>query len=621
MNKKPDKRLSPWTWIPSLYFAEGLPYAVVIILSVVFYKRMGISNTDIALYTSWLYLPWVIKPLWSPVVDILRTKRFWIVTMQLLIGAGLGGVILSIPLPAFFQFTLGFLWLLAFSSATHDIAIDGFYMLGLSKHDQTWFVGVRSTFYRLSILGVQGILIIFAGYIESHTGLPSLNVDVIATPQANLGNLLNIDSLNRSPLPGEPRIVCEPKTLYINPVPRSKSKIDSIITMAKQWNSPPERNMTTGIKTANINTAEPSWWQKTVVIQLEEFLKKQFGQSTEITAKDMVGNIGLLSIRLSNKPEPGKEIVVNLGRDSGDKSIALVEGNRMIFTEGNWNRPYLIVIQLDPKLKTETSAVFQARSGNIPLAWSMTFLILTGLFIIFFVYHKFILPYPGQDKAIVADDSGNIFRNSIAVFIEFFSKKQIILIISFILLYRFGEAQLVKIAPLFMLDWIEVGGLGLTTSQYGFIYGTLGVIALTLGGLLGGFVAARQGLKFWILWMALAMKLPDLVYVYLSYIQPDSYSLIAICVAFEQFGYGFGFTAFMLYMITVAEGKHKTAHYAICTGFMALGMMIPGMFSGWLQEQIGYEHFFIWVLLCTIPGLLLIKFLAIDPEFGKKKEK
>ena len=418
---------STWAWVPSLYYAEGLPYAFVMIVSVVMYKNMGFSNTDIALYTSWLYLPWVIKPLWSPIVDILRTKRFWIVAMQLLIGAGLAGVALSIPASNAFRYTLVFFWLMAFSSATHDIAVDGFYMLGLSSHDQAWFIGIRNSFYRFAILTGQGLLVILAGQLEDWTG--------------------------------------------------------------------------------------------------------------------------------------------------------------------------------------ETTT-----------AWSMIFGMLAVLFIGFSFYHKWKLPYPNSDKSHLDPNFEEAIQNFFQVFLSYFKKPQIILVIIFILLYRFGEAQLVKIAPLFMLDAIETGGLGLSTSQYGFIYGTLGMIMLTLGGITGGFFAARHGLKSWIIWMALAMKLPDLVYVYMAYAQPDNYYLISTFVAIEQFGYGFGFTAYLLFMMMISEGEHKTAHYAICTGLMALGMMLPGMFSGALQESIGYQHFFNWVMVATIPGLIMIKFIKIDPQFGIKKD-
>ena len=411
-----------WSWVPSLYYAEGLPYAFVMIVSVVMYKKLNISNTEIALYTSWLYLPWVIKPLWSPFVEIFKTKRFWIIFMQLLIGTGLAGIALTIPSSNMFKYTLAFFWLIAFSSSTHDIAADGFYMLGLSSHDQAWFIGIRNTFYRFAILTGQGLLVILAGQLEN---------------------------------------------IY-----------------------------------------------------------------------------------------------------------------------------------------------------NDVFAWSIIFAGLSFLFILFAFYHKWALPKPTEDNELSRLTIKKIIPNIVNVFISYFKKPQIIIAVCFILIYRFGEAQLVKIAPLFMLDSIEMGGLGLTTSEYGFIYGTLGMIMLTLGGIFGGLLAAKHGLKYWIIWMALAMKLPDIVYVYMAYTQPDNFYLIGSFVAIEQFGYGFGFTAYLLYMMMLSEGEHKTAHYAICTGFMALGMMIPGMFSGLLQETIGYRYFFIWVLVATIPGLILIKYIKIDSKFG-----
>lgn len=417
---------NPWSWVPSLYFAEGLPYAMVMIVSVIMYKNLGFTNTDIALYTSWLYLPWVIKPLWSPVVDILRTKRFWIGTMQIFIGAGLAGVAFTIPTSDPLKYTMAFLWLMAFSSATHDIAADGFYMHALSSHEQAWMIGIRNTFYRFAILFGQGLLVMIAGKLEIWT-------------------------------------------------------------------------------------------------------------------------------------------------------------------------------------------------GNATTAWSVTFGLLGGLFIIFSIYHHWMLPLPKSDQPHPNPSLLETVRNFINVFISFFKKPKMGIVIIFILLYRFGEAQLVKIAPLFMLDSIEAGGLGLTTIELGFASGTIGTIMLTIGGIMGGFFAAKHGLKVWIIWMALAMKLPDIVYVFMAGTQPESYLLINIFIAIEQFGYGFGFTAYLLFMMMVSDGKNKTAHYAICTGFMALGMMIPGMFSGALQESIGYYHFFIWVMVATIPGLILIKFLPIDSNFGKKE--
>lgn len=417
-----------WLWIPSLYFAEGVPYVIVMTVSVIMYKRLDISNTDIALYTSWLYLPWVIKPLWSPIVDILKTKRYWIVLMQLVIGAGLAGVALTIPADNFFQYSLAFLWLIAFSSATHDISADGFYMIGLTKHDQAFFVGIRSTFYRIAMIFGQGLLVIVAGYFE----------------------------------------------------------------------------------------------------------------------------------------------------------------------------------ELHPE--------------NLSWAWSITFFILAGMFLILTLYHKFMLPYSKEDVPASADNKA-LIKEFVNTFVLFFKKKNIGIIIAFLLLYRLGESQLVKLASPFLLDAKEAGGLALSTTEVGFVYGTVGILALTLGGLLGGFLASKHGLKYWLWWMLIAINLPNAVYIYLAFTLPDSVFIVNLCVAVEQFGYGFGFTAYMLYMIYVADGKHKTAHFAIATGFMALGMMIPGMFSGWIEDMIGYQSFFIWVLIATIPAFLIAKFVEIDPEFGKKTEK
>jgi PAT family beta-lactamase induction signal transducer AmpG len=427
-NQKSEKTRSPWFWVPSLYYAEGIPYVVAMTVSVIMYKRLGISNTDIALYTSWLYLPWVIKPLWSPVVEIFRTRRFWIYAMQFIVGAALASVALTIPGPGFFKITLMFFWLMAFSSATHDIAADGFYILGLDTHDQAWFIGIRNTFYRLASLTGQGLLVILAGRLETVT-------------------------------------------------------------------------------------------------------------------------------------------------------------------------------------------------GNVQHAWSIVFAILAALFAIFAIYHLFILPRPEKDVPGKASaDVAHFFADSAKVFGAFFAKKGIVPAILFLMLYRLGESQLLKLAAPFMLDERSKGGLALGTEKIGFIYGTLGVIMLLAGGILGGIAASTHGLKKWLWWMALAINVPDLVYVYLSMAMPDNFYVISGCVALEQLGYGFGFSAFMLFMVYFAEdSEYKTAHYAIMTGFMALGMMLPGMVSGKIQELLGYPHFFIWVCICTIPGFIALKFLHIDPEFGKRK--
>ncbi len=270
-------------------------------------------------------------------------------------------------------------------------------------------------------------------------------------------------------------------------------------------------------------------------------------------------------------------------------------------------------------LKRKHSTSFKAISGDIPWAWSMTFLILTGLFIVFFIYHYFILPYPVSDGPAIKDGVRSVGKEFFGTFSLFFKKKEILFIIAFLLIYRFGEAQLVKLAAPFLLDQREVGGLALTLGEVGIVYGTVGIIALTLGGIVGGFLASRDGLKKWIWWMFAAINIPHVLYIYLAFAQPESLLIINLCVAGEQFGYGFGFTAYMLYMIYVSEGEFKTSHYAICTGFMALSMMIPGIFAGMIQEALGYPHFFVWILITMIPGFFVTKMLKINPEFGKKK--
>jgi MFS transporter, PAT family, beta-lactamase induction signal transducer AmpG len=230
-------------------------------------------------------------------------------------------------------------------------------------------------------------------------------------------------------------------------------------------------------------------------------------------------------------------------------------------------------------------------------------------------------PRPVSDVRREARSVKQVLSDFLDTFITFFKKEGIVLSLVFILVFRLGEAQLVKMASPFLLDGRDVGGLGLSTSNIGFIYGTAGIIALTLGGIAGGIAVSRNGLKYWMLPMVFAMNLPNLMYVFLAFAQPQSLWIITGSVVIEQFGYGFGFTAFMLYMIYISQGQHKTAHYALCTGFMALGMMLPGMISGWVQEMIGYRNFFIYVMICTIPGFIIINYLRYDAQFGTKTDK
>src|SRR5690554_1841805 len=609
---------SPWSWIPTLYFAEGLPYVAVMIVSVIMYKRFGLSNTDIALYTSWLYLPWVIKPFWSPFVDILQTKRWWIVAMQLLIGAGLAGIAFTLPTPFYLQASLAFFWLMAFSSATHDIAADGFYMLALDDSQQSFFVGIRSTFCRLAMITGQGLLIILAGGLEIMTGLEPVNIQVSASN--TIQNVITIDSLPQPETSNDAlafQLYPENLILTTNSIPT-----DSFNTIKKNVQ---DNNILNGFITPESENAQEakkkSLWSEKVSEPFGVYIRDTFGEKrAREKVSETTGNAGIVTIRLNKAPETGKEIVLNTTFSNGNQNFSLIEGERLVFNADNWDKPAYAVVQVNPRLEEEATATFKGASGNIPLSWSITFFVMAGLFIAFMVYHRFLLPRPAEDSGkeahtprMVLIEFGNTFKS-------FFTKKGIGLAIAFILLYRLAEAMLVKLASPFLLDAREIGGLGLNTQEVGLVYGTVGVISLTLGGIIGGVVASRNGLKHWIWPMALAITLPNAAYLLLSLYQPDNFFWVNVAVAIEQFGYGFGFTAYMLYLIYFSQGEHKTAHYSICTGFMALGMMIPGMAAGWIQEHLGYEHFFVFIMIITIPTLILIPFMKVDREFGKARK-
>lgn len=610
------KHRNPWAWVPTLYFAEGIPYVVAMTISVIMFKRLGISNADIAFYTGWLYLPWVIKPLWSPVVDLLKTKRWWIVVMQLIIGAGLGGVALAIPLPGFFKITLIFMWLLAFSSATHDISADGFYMLGLDEHQQTYFVGIRSTFYRFAMITGQGLLIILAGFFETATGLPPVEINVKA--KATIIHQITLPEIDQTALAhsGNSFFATFPNEVVISTQNIAKQQLDSIRKLVTEY------NISLGFVSSSQpeNAKEASLWTKYISLPLKKFLQKHFQKEEAWQAgNSAVGNVAIVAVKLTEKPQADKEMILNMKWQKGDKSLQLLEGERLAFTAQNWEQPAYMLIQADPNLTKATETSFKGTSGNIHLAWSITFMILAAMFVLFSFYHRFMLPCPSSDRKRAQDDE-NLFKAFFKTFASFFKRKEIWVILSFLMFYRLGEAQLVKMASPFMLDPRQLGGLGLTTGDVGLIYGTFGILALTAGGILGGLAASRNGFRYWLWCMVLAINVPHLAYVYMAYAQPTNYLIISLCAAIEQFSYGFGFTAYMLYMIYISEGEHKTAHFAIATGFMALGMMLPGMFSGWLQEIVGYKYFFTWVMLCMIPGMIPVFFLKVNPGFGIKKK-
>ncbi len=614
---------SPWAWIPSLYLAEGLPYVAVMTISVVMYKRMGVSNTDIALYTSWLYLPWVIKPFWSPFVDLLKTKRWWIVSMQILIGAAFAGIAFMIPVPFFFQATLAFFWLLAFSSATHDIAADGFYMIALDSNTQAKFVGIRSTFYRIATIMGQGVLIILAGFLESATGMEPVILNIHANPEYSQTTMFVDISKDIHAKYDDLHFIVENTDLEIGTFGIEKDELQVFLSEIDKLNA------SNGFIALNeevpFNSAQgptkQSWWSSYISQPLGNWIKTYFGEQRDISVEsEFAGNVGAVAIQLSKQPDADKEIVLNTNMHRGNKSITLIKGERFVFNKHNWNKPAYLVFQLDPKLNTATSTEFKGLSGNITFAWSISFAILAALFILFGIYHKFSLPKTEVETLTANITVQNIMSDFLQTFVSFFKKPGVGTAIFFMLTFRFSEAQALKLITPFLLDSRDVGGLGLTTGDVGIVYGTVGIIALTIGGILGGLAAAKDGLKKWLWPMALSVLLPTAVFVYLSYFQVENMWLINLSVAFEQFGYGFGFTAYMLYMIYFSEGKQKTAHYALCTGFMALGMMIPGMFAGWMQELLGYNHFFVWVMICSIIPIIAVSLLKVDPSYGKSKQ-
>ena len=438
------KSINPWLWVPTLYFLQGIPYFLVNNISMVMFNQMGVPNGEMSFFTTLLYFPWALKFLWAPFVDLIRTKRWWFLTMQFLMLGLAVLTIFSIPQPdpatiaamgtevkLFMGVLIAFI-VMAFASATHDIAADGFYMLALSSGVQAEMIGWRSVFYRLSNVFCNSVLIAIPGIIYDWT---------------------------------------------------------------------------------------------------------------------------------------------------------IKQGEQ-----------------------------------NMPLAWKVTMVITAVIFALMAVWHMFFTPRPDADKPNAETSVKDIISGFGKAFATYFTKPGLWVAILFMLLYRLPEGFLMKMIYPFLLGARETGGLGLTMQELGVVYGAIGVIFLLLGGILGGFYISRVGLKkaFW--WMALAMTLPCLSFVYLSMYLPENMVYIGIALAIEQFGYGFGFTAYMMYMMFFSEGEFKTSHYAICTSFMALSMILPGLVAGYIQEAIGYQNFFWMVIACSV-GTILATFLArrkVNPNYGKK---
>ena len=481
MNTQSTSRKKPLLWIPSLYLCEALPYVAVMTISTITYKRLGISNTDIALYTGWLYLPWVIKPFWSPFVDLFKTKRWWIIVMQLLIAIGFAGIAFSLPTSHFFQLTLAAFWLVAFTSATHDIVADGFYMHALDNQEQSFYVGIRSTFYRIATVAGQGLLVILAGLIEMKSGLEPARFQVDATPTC-------IQIVN---LPSEAQ-----DTHHFSFVPLEiKDSTISLPDYVKQQNVlngfVASEQEVAAVEVTNVG-AFAQWWQRTSD-DFTEWLRRVFGEVKEeqLEASAMQVRQQVVGITLSEPPATERSIVLNMSFRKGDQSISInSSATRFEFTNNNWNRQALALVSVDPKLKGETSATFEGLSGNIPFSWLVVFVALSVFFFLSSVYHYFILPKPASDHPAKDVSTSTIARDFVKIFRTFFTKQNALVAILFMLLYRLPEAQLVKLINPFMLDSIDKGGLGLTTGEVGFVYGTVGIIGLTIGGILGGMVVA-----------------------------------------------------------------------------------------------------------------------------------
>jgi PAT family beta-lactamase induction signal transducer AmpG len=426
------KRVNPWFFIPTLYFTEGIPFIIVNQLSIALLKSLGVSNAVIG-YTNLLYLPWAIKFLWGPIVDSRSTKRSWLLSMQLTITVLFGFAAITLGIQSTILPFIALLFVIAFASATHDIAIDGYYLYALNKKDQALFTGIRSAFYRVAMIFSGGVLVFLAGEVGT------------------------------------------------------------------------------------------------------KYNDTRFG-------------------------------------------------------------------------------------------WEVAFIVAFVIFLVFRIYHGFMLPKveePRKGKSIIDLP----FKET---FIDYFRQDGIGVIIAFILLYRFGEALLVRMAQPFLMDKYAAGGLNISVSEIGIIYGTFGIVALVIGGILGGWIIKRYGLRRTIFPLALAMNACNILYAILAIAQPHShipvdlfglsfnfYPLVQSFVIIEQFGYGLGFTAFMVFLLYTSKGQYKTSHYAISTGLMAVGMIVPGAVSGVLQESVGYFWLFVISTIVTIPGLFLIKYLPV-PESKKE---
>lgn len=584
-----EKSRSGWLWVPTLFFTEGIPFIIVTIVSSIMYKRLGVANSEIAFYTSWFYLPWVLKPLWSPLIDSLGIKRNWILTTQFLIGIAFAGIAIVILIPDSFQFSILIFWIISFIAATHDIAADGFYMLGLKESHQSFFVGLRISFQKIALLTLSGLVILLVGQIENIMTISPAEFKVVANPKKFFEETIKVESIDVKPQTGGLKLIANPSYLEISTKPKTRDQINFYVSFAR-----------------NMNT-------------MNGFTNEFFAQPDTSGINDLVGNVGIVKFYRSKQPSNDKEYLVSVDFAEGEEKFKVIEGKKLKFTSRNWNKPAFAVIQLDSSLSKKSVAVFIARIEKFPLAWSIAFGVLSAIFFLLTIYHKIVLPIVAKDDSLLNKKSTTVGKEFYRSFARFFEKKKIILIILFLLFYFLGRAQANKIVPLFLLDSKNLSGLGLSSSEFGLINGIVTNIFIVLGSLIGGFLIYKKGLKYWTTAFLILSNIPLLVHVYLSWFLPSNFGIISSCIALDSFGYGLGLSFIFMYMIFVSEGEYRTSHFAIAFGFMSLGLMFASMISGFIQQAFGYKIFFIWVVVSTIPAFIIIKFIPLEFGFGKKK--
>lgn len=408
-NKTSDKEIRrPWSWVPSLSFADGLPLVAVMAVSLIFYKQMGLSNAAITFYTSWMYLPWILKPIWSPFIDLVKTKRWWVLTTEVLLGAAFGGVAFTVPTSFWLQGTLFFFWVAAFTGASHCVAADGYYLLALNERQQAWFMGLRQMGDRLATIVGQGVLVMVAGNLQ---------------------------------------------------------------------------------------------------------------------------------------------------------------------------------------------VIFR---GSISYSWSLTFYGLAGIFLVLWLWHSQAMPFARDDRSRPVVSACSILRGFALTFRSFLDKPNIVLALCFIFLFRLPEALLSKVSPLFLIDSAHNGGLGLAPQEYGLVQGTVGMMGIIIGSIVGGIAVSRNGLRQWLYPMAIAYSLPPAIYIFLAYVLPGSLAMVSVTVFVEQAGMGFGITAYMMFLIYYNRGEFRTSHYAIASALTTLSLMLPGLVAGGLEEALGYRKFFVLTLVAVV---------------------